>query len=79
MLQSKKIELNDKWMQEFGFIDTEEYKHYNKIIASVKEIKLKDFQFKVIDKILVYIELTKPTIIFVNIAIKKPKRYITFS
>ena len=53
MLQSKKIELNDKWMQEFGFIDTDEYKHYNKIIASVKEIKLKDFQFKVINKILV--------------------------
>ena len=53
MLQSKKLELNDKWMQKFGFIDTEEYKHYNKIIASVKEIKLKDFQFKVINKILV--------------------------
>ena len=53
MLQSKKIELNDKWMQEFGFIDTDEYKHYNKIISSVKEIKLKDFQFKVINKILV--------------------------
>ena len=43
MCQSEEIELTSKWMQEFGFIDEEEH----------NEIKLKDFQFKVTDRIYV--------------------------
>ena len=51
--QSKEIELTTKWMQEFGFIDAEEYRNFNKIIQNIKEIKLKDVQFKVTNRILV--------------------------
>ena len=53
MCQSKEIELTTKWMQEFGFIDAEEYRNFNKIIKNIKEIKLKDFQFKVTNRMLV--------------------------
>ena len=31
MSQSTKIEQTNKWMQEFGFINDEEYKHFNSI------------------------------------------------
>ena len=53
MTQSKKIELTNKWMQELGFINEEENKSFNKVICSIKEIRLKDFQYKVTNKILV--------------------------
>ena len=53
MTQSQKVELTNKLMQEFGFINEEDYKIFNKIIQNIKEIKLKDFQFKVTYKILV--------------------------
>ena len=53
MIQSKMIELTNKWMQELGFINEEEHNCFNKIIRSIKEIRLKDFQYKVTNKILV--------------------------
>ena len=53
MSQSTKIEQTNKWMQELGFINEEEYKNFNKVICSIKEIRLKDFQHKVMNKILV--------------------------
>ena len=53
MKQSKKIELTNKWMQELGFINEEEHTSLNKVIRSIKEIRLKDFQYKVKNKILV--------------------------
>ena len=53
MTQSKIIKLTNKWMQEFGFINKEVYKIFNKVKEDIKEIKLKDFQFKVTNKILV--------------------------
>ena len=40
-------------MQELGFINEEEHKSFNKVIRSIKEIRLKDFQHKVTNKILV--------------------------
>ena len=40
-------------MQDFGFINEEDYKIFNNVIQNIKEIKLKDFQFKVTNKILV--------------------------
>ena len=40
-------------MQEFGFIDEEEYRNFNKIIKNLKEIILIDFQFKATNRILV--------------------------
>ena len=53
MTQSKKIELTNKWMQELGFINEEEHKSFNKVIRSIKEMRLKDIQYKVTNKILV--------------------------
>ena len=53
MTQSKKIELTNKWMQELGFINEEEHKSFNKVIRSIIEIRLKDFQYKVTNKILI--------------------------
>ena len=52
MTQSQKIKLTNKWMQEFVFIKEEDYKIFNRVILNIKEIKLKDFQFKVTNKIL---------------------------
>ena len=43
MSQSTKIEQTNKWMQELGFINDEDYKHFNRVICSVKEIRLKEF------------------------------------
>ena len=40
-------------MQKFSFINEEDYKLFNNVIQNIKEIKLKDFQFKVTNKILV--------------------------
>ena len=40
-------------MQELGFINEEEHKSFNKVIHSIKEKRLKDFQYKVTNKILV--------------------------
>ena len=53
MTQSQKIELSNKWMQEFGFIYEEDYKIFHKVIQNIKEITLKKFLFKVTNKILV--------------------------
>ena len=47
----KKTELTNKWMQELGFLNEEEHKSFYKIIRSIKEIRLKDFQYKVTNKI----------------------------
>ena len=38
-------------MQELGFINEEEHKSFNKVIRSIKEIRLKDFQYKITNKI----------------------------
>ena len=40
-------------MQELGFINKEDHKSFNKVIRSINEIRLKDFQYKVTNKILV--------------------------
>ena len=53
MSQSTKIEQTNKWLQELGFINDEEYKNFNRVICPIKEIRLKDFQYKVTNKILV--------------------------
>ena len=49
-MTQKKNELTNKWI---GFINEEEHKSFNKVIRSIKEIRLKDFQYKVTNKTLV--------------------------
>ena len=53
MIGAFKIESENKWSQELGLINKQEYKTYNKVIQCVKEIKLKDFLYKITNKILV--------------------------
>ena len=53
MTQTFKMESENKWSQELGLINKQEYKKYDKVIQCVKEIKLKDFQYKILNKILV--------------------------
>lgn len=42
----------DKWFPELGRIPIEEWRKYNKILHELKGVKLKDFQFKLNNKIL---------------------------
>ena len=82
MSQSTKIEQTIKWMQELGLITDEEYKHFNRIICSIKEIRLKYFQYKVTNKILVtksFLHKIKLTTISVNTAVCNLKQYIIFT
>lgn len=44
---------HSKWEQEIGIITEQQWTNYNNLLASVKEIKLKDFQYKITNKILV--------------------------
>ena len=53
MTSSYKSEVQNKWFQELGFITDNELKTYNTELKYIKEIKLRDFQYKVTNKILV--------------------------
>lgn len=53
MTGANKFESNNKWVQEIGMINDQELKRYNKVIKFIQEIKLKDFQYKITNKILV--------------------------
>ena len=41
----------NKWEHEIGYISEEDLLSYNAVIKDLKEIALKDFQFKVTNKI----------------------------
>ena len=43
----------NKWEHEIGYISEEDLLSYNAVIKDLKEVALKDFQFKVTNKILV--------------------------
>ena len=43
---------NTKWEQELGNIGDDEWKMYNIVINSLKEVKLRDFQYKITNRIL---------------------------
>lgn len=51
--QTSTFQGNTKWEQEFGNIGDDEWKTHNLVIKSLKEVKLKDFQYKITNKILV--------------------------
>ena len=81
MSQSTKNEQTNKWMQELGFINDEKYKHFNRVISSINEIRLKDFQYKVTNKMLVtksFLHKIKLTTISLNTAVCSLKQYIIF-
>ena len=44
---------SERWMKELGEIDQEEWNSFNKMVKNIEEIKLKEFQFKINNHILV--------------------------
>ena len=51
MTGANKLEPNYKWIQEIGNLSNQELNNYNRVIKSIKEVKLKDFQYKINNKI----------------------------
>ena len=41
---------HSKWEREIGVITEQQWMNYNNLLASIKEIKLKDFQYKIMNK-----------------------------
>ena len=53
LLPVNETNIPTKWQQERNDITIEEWKTYNKKLSHIKEVKLKDFQFKILNRILV--------------------------
>lgn len=53
MVDANTMILNEKWDREIPNILAQDWKNYYSVIKSLKEVKLKDFQYKVNNKILV--------------------------
>ena len=53
MVPTKSIQESSRWERDIGYISAAEIKAYNSIIPTLKEIRLRDFQYKITNKILV--------------------------
>ena len=53
MVGASEIIFINKWGREIGYISNDELLSYNLVIKELKEVALKDFQFKITNKILV--------------------------
>ena len=53
LIQVDQIIRQEKWINEMGYINDQEWNRYNTNINNLSEVILKDFQFKINNKILV--------------------------
>ena len=53
MVPTKSIQESSRWERDIGYITEAEVKAYNSVISTLKEIKLRDFQYKITNRILV--------------------------
>ena len=53
LIQVDQIIRQEKWMNEVGYINDQEWNTYNSVIKDFNEVVLKDFQYKLTNKILV--------------------------
>ena len=53
MVPTKLLQQSTKWEQDVGNINVAEMRLYHSVIPSLKEVKLRDFQYKIKNKILV--------------------------
>ena len=53
LIQADQITRQEKWINEMGYINDQEWNRYNTNINDLSEVTLKDFQFKINNKILV--------------------------
>ena len=77
LIPVNEVIIPNKWINEIGDIQIGECKKINKKLNYIKEIKLRDFQFKLNNRILVtnsfLLKLKRRILIDVLIAIKKRK------
>ena len=82
MVPTKLITESNRWELDIGHISEAEMKAYNSVIPTLKEIKLRDFQFKITHKILelshFYIGYIKLMTTYVSTVGKIRRRYCTF-
>ena len=53
MIDAKKPIIHNRWLNEVGNISEKQWENYNHVIQSVSEVKSKDFQYKITNRILV--------------------------
>ena len=53
LIQVDQITRQEKWINEMGYVNDQEWNRYNTNINDQSEVTLKDFQFKINNKILV--------------------------
>ena len=53
MVKTDEVSIQNKWLREVGNLNESNFFNYNKVLLDLKEVALKDFQFKVNNKILV--------------------------
>ena len=53
MVPTKSIQESSRWERDIGCITEAEVKAYNSVISTLTEIKLRDFQYKITNRILV--------------------------
>ena len=81
MIDANKPIIHNRWLNEVGNISEKQWKNYNHVIQSVSEVKLKDFQYKIRNRILVtksYLFKIKLMTIFANTVNNTQNLYITF-
>ena len=53
MIRANETNIENKWVREIGVINEHDFVNHNRALKDLKEITLKDFQFKISNKILV--------------------------
>ena len=53
MIDANKPIIHNRWLNGAGNISQKQWKNYNHVIQSVNEVNLKDFQYKITNRILV--------------------------
>ena len=53
MVPTKSTQESSRWERDIGYISAAEMKAYYSIIPTLKEIKLRDFQYEITNKLLV--------------------------
>ena len=55
MIRANETSIENKWVSEIGVLNEHDFVNYNRALKGLKEETLKDFQFKINNKIFFYI------------------------
>ena len=53
MIRANETSLENKWVREIGVLNEHDFVNHNRALKDLKEVTLKDFQFKINNKICV--------------------------